>query len=708
MASKKNVNHVTTPSHLGLSSPAPRNMTSPAANRRDLAGKMPGGTAVGGHASKTLGASPMVRTLSQTGVGSSPTALMGSTGTPLAGLGLDIAGPTSGGTPGQMNLPTPLLGAFGAAMLPSLSGFSGLDVPTSGIRKRNEDEERRLKLRKVLQTIGKAKSRVSEESIARISRRLGLQNDIDAEKLSAEEKERKVGNRTIGIAGKSILIDVELKNHVAQNVAVMFSGEGKTLEEEGAAAGKILLGDLAPKNGILVQTALDSFASHLSHVARLDRLSDGINCFEAIAGLHSSLKRLHEAERTAVKHALSAQKSEPSVAFADDARAESEVIRKRSGKPTMHERGMMGLAVEYWAPRLSASQKVRDDTAMDIDDEKSSDDTFQPPTGVHILRIDVASSSTTLCPPIRVSDGWLPEVLTLPSADSLQDLPWHEPASTYVANTVGGLEADSMLVDAGTKLPDLHFTAKLEPPIIVPMSTANDIFATLGVANSSYAYTSYQAMLLDTPTEDGTVPDVTSTRTVTTIRDGEELEMKHQYTLNVHKPDFGCRLEELPFSHPRQLIELLPTLRQWTWLGSVLRGAFAGISHIPSKPSPSSSAENKGDIAQLSLHDSLKSLAGDGNHESILSVDVEMTTTPRPSLSLTFVDRGSQKIRNIEVQILPNAEILIVPSALSESKLADGNAEAESQEAIRMARALDICSDIGVWLEWLQKRKEEP
>jgi hypothetical protein len=708
MASKKNVNHVTTPSHLGLSSPAPRSMTSPAANRRDLAGKMPGGTAMSGQASKTIGASPMVRTLSQTGAGSSPTALMGGIGTPLTGLGLDIAGPTSGGTPGQINLPTPLLGAFGAAMLPSLSGLSGLDVPMSSVRKRNEDEERRLKLRKVLQTIGKARSRVSEESIARVSRRLGLQNDIDAEKLSAEEKERKVGNRTIGIAGKSILIDVELKNHVARNVAVMFSGEGKTLEEEGAAAGKILVGDLTPKNGILVQTDLDSFASHLSHVARLDRLSDGINCFEAIGGLHSSLKRLHEAERTAAKDILTAQRTEPGIAFANDARAESEVIRKRSGKPTMHERGMMGLAVEYWAPRLRASQKARDDTAMDIDDEKSSVQTPQTQTGVHFLRIDITSSSTALCPPIRVSDEWLPEVLTLPTADSLQDLPWQEPAPTYLATSTGGLEAGSMVIDGGTKLPDLHFIAKLEPPITVPMSTANDIFAMLGVTNSNFGYTSYQAMLLDSPTEDGTVPDITTIRSVTTVRNGQEVDVKHQYNLNVHKSDYGCRLEELPFSHPRQLIELLPILRQWTWFGFLLRSIFVGQAPISLKPSHSSGVENGGDFARLSLHDAPKSSAEDDPHESMLSVDVEMTTAPRPSLSLTFVERISQKIRNIEIQMLPNAEILIIPSALSASTLANGNAEAESQDAIRMARALDACGDIGVWLEWLQNRKEVP
>jgi hypothetical protein len=633
---------------------------------------------------------------------------MGGIGTPLAGLGLDVAGPTSGGTPGQMNLPTPLLGAFGAAMLPSLSGFSGLDVPMSGIRKRNEDEERRLKLRKVLQTIGKAKSRVSEESIARISRRLGLQNDIDAEKLSAEEKERKVGNRTIGIAGKSILIDVELKNHVARNVAVMFSGEGKTLEEEGVAAGKILLGDLAPKNGTLVQTALDSFASHLSHVARLDRLSDGINCFEAISGLHASLKRLYKAEKTAAKDALSTSKSEPGITFESDAHAESEVVRKRSGKPTMHERGVMGLAIEYWAPRRSASQKAHDDTAMEVDDEKSDGDTFPSQIGMHALRIDIAKLSATLCPPIRVSDRWLPEVLTLPTADALQELPWQEPASTYLANSTGDLEADSMVIDSGTKLPDLSFIAKLEPPITVPMSTANDILAMLGITNSKFAYTSYQAMLLDSPSEDGTVPEITATQSVTTIRDGEEVESKHQYTLNVHKSDYGCRLEELPFSHPRQLIELLPTLRQWTWFGSLLRGVFAGRAPVSSRPSPSSSAENGRDIARLSLHDSSKSSIKDVDRAPTLCVDIEMTTTPRPSLSLTFMDRNSHKMRNIEVQMLPNAETLIVPSALSESALANGNAEAESQDAIRMARALDICGDIGVWLEWLQKGKEEP
>jgi hypothetical protein len=635
---------------------------------------------------------------------------MAGIGTPLAGLGLDLAGPTSGGTPGHMSIPTPLLGAASAAMLPSLSGFSGLDVPMSGLRKRNEDEERRLKLRKVLQTIGKAKSRVSEESIARVSRRLGLQNDIDAEKLSADEKERKVGNRTIGIAGKSILIDIELKNHVAGNVAVMFSGEGKTLEEEGTAAGRILREDLAPKDGVLLQTPLDSFASHLSHVARLDRLSDGVNCFEAMSGLYSSLRRLYDAETTATRDALPAQGLHPSAAFSDDERTESEVARKRSGRPTMHERGKIGLAIEYWAAPLRASHIIQDPSAMDTDDKRSGDDSANAKAGVHALRIDIASSSTSLCPPIRISDGWLPEVFTIPPADSLQGLPWQEPPPTYTSKADAGLEVDSMAIESESKLPDLHFTARLDPPIIVPMSTANNIFALLGVTNSSFGFTSYQAMLLNSPTEEGVVPEISAMRTVTTMREGQVVDEAHRYTLNVHKSDYGCRLEELPFSHPRQLIELLPTLRQWSYFGSLLRGAFASNTSASSKSSNLATPDSAVTIAKLSLEDASKSFVKHEEQATVFSVDIEMTTSPQPSLCLTFIDRESRKLRSIDVQVSPNAEVVIVPSTHAEDPLTTATAkeEAEGQDTTKKARALEICGDVCVWLEWLQRKEVNP
>ena len=103
----------------------------------------------------------MVQNLSQTGmtVSSSPGAHNGSFGTPGAlGLGVDLGSTT----PGQMSN---LLG--GTAMMPTMSDL-GL---SSRSGKKNEDEERREKMRKVLKNIGKRKGRVSQEGIMRIGRR---------------------------------------------------------------------------------------------------------------------------------------------------------------------------------------------------------------------------------------------------------------------------------------------------------------------------------------------------------------------------------------------------------------------------------------------------------------------------------------------------------------------------------------------------------
>ena len=740
-ASKKPAGHATTPSYLGLSSPAPRSIASPTATRRDQAGKTPTAHGAAGAGSSKIpgaGGTPMVRNLSQQGASSSPGLAGISFGTPLAGLGLDLAG-----TPGQLNMSTPLgggplsggAGAMGAAMLPSLSGLSGLDMPLGGHGqhiKRNEDEERRAKMRRVLKTIGRARARVSEESVARCARRLGLQTDIDQEKLTAEEKERRVGNRSFAIAGKMMVVEVELKDHIAQNVTVMF-GESPVLEESGVAVGDILLKDLAVRDGVLLQTPLDSFTRHLSGLARMDRLSEKVNCFEAIHGLYTSLRRLYDVELKAAQEALAEQESASKRRRPINEMAEKHVICSRGGRPTMHERGQIGMSIDYWTPGFSASAAKADETAMDIDESSKNDDQQPLFDHVHSLRVDVETSLADLYPSLRISDGWLPESFDLPSSDALDGLPWQEPPPTYVGANAGAQSGDAMNLDGSQKLPDLRFIARFDPPVVVPYSVAATIMTAMGTTQPApYHISAYQYLILDIPTPNGLAPDISATQAVLTVQGGEEIDLKHRYSLDVPKPEIAFKLEEVPFSHPRQLIELLPTLRQWACFGNLLRGAFERPATRSSDHDDLTGTEalvmpmngvadtnghaNGPDISRISLSDILSGGKQNGSHPSAVDkhaqpVEVVMQTSPSPTLCLTLADKQSNTTWSADVQIGLNAHVVasLGGQSTQEHEMdADGNltdASGIEARAARAAKALSICGDLGVWLEWLRKER---
>ncbi|KAK5120703.1 hypothetical protein LTR85_006061 [Meristemomyces frigidus] len=690
-ASKKPTAHVTTP--FGFSSPAPRSVPSPAATRKDQAGKTPiNHPTTSSQGSKTIGSTPMVHNLSQTGntVGSSPGAnMLGSFGTPI-GLGLEGITPSNGNM--GMNMATP--GMVGVAMSMTMSD---LGLTASGGQKRNEDDERRAKMRKVLSSIGRPKGRVSEEGLARIGRRVGFASNIDLEKLGPEDP--KYGNRVISIAGNKLIVDVDLKSHVPQDVQVVFDTQNESLTAQAEPASKVLLDDLAMADGVALNAMLDRFAANLERLARIDRLcANQVNCFEALSGVYTSLHRLYEQEMTAAK--------------------ELDAMRKKSGWPTVHAHGRLGTAIEYWQGSAHVSTSKRSDDDMDVDQQDaSSKSEQQAEPDVYRLRIGIESSPAGLYPSIRLSDTWLPDPLELPAADSPQNLPWQEPPPTFVST---GAEADAMAIDGTQKLPDLRFTAKLDPPIILPWQVASAVVQSVGLpAPQVFVMQAWHSLLLNPET---TAPfdaskdalSMDAERSVLTTRDGDEAEVTHRYTLEVVKPDMAYKLEELPFSHPRQLVEMLSTLRQWACFGSLVRGIFADGSTTEKRTAPDLTGNGAETLsgnpqAPLSLADLLTppTTPLPSPNNANIPVHISLITSPAPTLSLTTPSAGST-LANITVRVLPNAELVVTSSeGFAEGDdsgvVMDGVDGADADvEGKRMARALEVCGDLGVWVEWLR------
>lgn len=629
----------------------------------------------------------MVHNLSQTGntVSSSPGINMMSFGTPV-GLGVE------GITP-HMNIPTPNMAGLSMGM--TMSDFS---LPTSGgPPKRSEDEERRAKMRKVLKSIGKPKGRVSEEGIARVSRSLGFANDIDAEKLTAEERERKVGNRAIGIGGHKIVVEVDLKNHVPRSVQVSFDTENEGLAAQADAAGKVLLDDLPIAPGVAFNAKLDRFALNLERLARIDRLcANQVNCFEALSGVYACLRRLYEQE-TAVSKEL-------------------DVMRKRSGRPVVHTNGRLGTSIEYWQERAHVPQSSPSDGDMDVDDKSGSDNAEQGgKDAIFTLRIGIEPSPAALYPSIRLSDTWLPDPLELPVTNSAEVLPWQDPPPTLISS---GVEADAMAIDSSQKLPNLRFTAKLDPPLVLPYQVASAVLQSVGLpAPQVFITQAWHAQVLDPTSTTPFDPNKDSLSTtieqsVLSIWKERETEVTHHYVVEVMKPDMAYKLEELPFSHPRQLIEALPTLRQWACFGSLIQGIFGGsITGDNGRRFADDSKLADGITyshhATLSLDDILTPPTTPSPFDDKLPVSISLSTSPVPALSLNFPSSSEgSTLGNVSVQILPNAELVVtshesIPGAVTAASMEDS---AEDKSGRQMARALELCGDVGVWIEWLKSR----
>ncbi|SMR41473.1 unnamed protein product [Zymoseptoria tritici ST99CH_1E4] len=748
-ASKKSAHStnaaVTTPSTLGVS-PAPRSVPSPAATRH---------TAKTPTSKNATGGTPMVAGLSQSGMSfSSPaggtgpapggqggigTGLsMGSFGgTPnmggLGGLGLGLE---MGGTPGHgMSGQTPV---GGVGMIPTMSEL-GLTISGG---KRNEDEERRERMRRVLRSIGRAKGSVSEDGIVRIAKRIGLDNDIDKAPLTAEERARVVGNRTIALAGATSIIEVKMKNHRAEGVEVTFAMGEKEWETRGAKrVGKVLLEDLRAgddDDGALIRSRLDAFAANLVRLARIDQISDGtgqgINCFEAIDGVHVCLSKLFEKEKEAVG--------------GEGRKAERDTMCKRSGRPALHENGRIGMSLDYWTSSpLPPSAAENDDSRMDVDGQEGSDsDSEGPKPKLWSLRIDAGICSAAMFPSLRVSEDWLPSDLSLPSPSDLdQSLPWQDPPPTYITvkPNADSQAADSMALDGSQKLPDLRFVARLDPPLIVPYQTATNILASLGLSPpQTLLFQHFHALLLDLPTnalQAGFAETIEAEQSifVPNGEDGEdgEDETRHQYLLDVAKPEWGLKLEELPFSHPRQLVDLLPTFRQWARVADLMNGCFGGNSASATAGlnaatfSSAMSLTDSGvglepDPDAMDLDDLLNSPAPpsptpdptpatatrpDERSAKVdcTTVSVELATSPHPSISFAFPLHDREKTAVVEVQVGINGNLEIGGCEV----LAKGSGDEEEgakgslgEEKVKAAKALERCGDVGVWVEWLRGR----
>ncbi|KAI9758962.1 MAG: glutamate--ammonia ligase [Chaenotheca gracillima] len=683
--------------------------------------------------------------------------------------GLGAIGLGSGGSQ-MLNFDSPSAAAALGLNLQHIPGLEGVGGHMGRAGGAGDEDERRRRMEAILGLIGSRPGRVGPESVESLARRTGLEClwEEGADDL-----------RTLSMAGTGVLIDVDFKRSSVTRVSLSFPTSPDSLTTLAPKAARILHRELAPPTpGLMTRslnTSLGPFSEHLERLARLDKLSSPpqFNCFEAIAGMHASLERIFAWEKQKVK--------EESKGASEDEAVELEVLCKRSGRPRMHAENRIGLSLEYWTQRRlvpppprkrNRDGSIKEDpghaanAASAQAEDTESDDVDSAPGAKRIWSavIECEPSPAEFYTSARVSYDWVSpkvvvtpedELFDTPSAQQSPILDWQEPAPTFLSDPSGGGTNNDDLMGlnggGGGKLPDVRFVARLEPPVIVPLPVAYEIYNTVGVQipQESFRATTFDGLLVGEQKEpsvagSGEVRHLTRERKLPTAsgeKGGDEpTAREHAYSLYVPKQDYGRAIEEIPFSHPRHLFAILPILRQYV--------AMSNIIHNTLSPSTTTKADDsaKDQSPLLESKDELAALLADSNEanarphtssaestRSPLRIDITLCTQPSPRISIvfprptglapsmiTFDIAAHGTLRIIEQNLLskprdiPSSSSTIGPSDENDQEMKDAanqqsspNAQTGKRKELTVTdleRTIDVAEDLGLFVEFIRRR----
>lgn len=592
----------------------------------------------------------------------------------------------------------------------------------------DQEEERRRRMEGIVGMVSGRWGFVSRQGMERAAGRLGLGWLWDDE----------VRKNTLTVAGIGVLVDVgfapgeKWEEGNVRSVVVQFEGSGKGVRGLAGAVGHVLESGLRGDGRGYV--GLEGFARNLERLAGMDRLGGwGISCFDAVDGLFRGLKRVFGWE----------------VGKATEQRekgAEEEVLCRYSGLPRMHTRRRVGLALQFWVEKRLLAEKEKSTDEMDIDKPTANEDEAEAPIWTAIIECE--ASPADLYPSIRVSDAWVTEsVQKLPPADPtslpLDDSPidWQEPPPTFLSpqsptNRSGAMNIDS-IPDSQPKLPDVRFVAKFEPAVIVPLQLAIEIHQSVGapLSQDMLLPTTYESLIFSDA--DAETPPLTAPRTTEKAIDAYDPSKdtttlhRHRNTLLTQPQDFARAITHLPFSHPRQIIAILPTLRQWALTASIVRRSF-----MPESPSDDLAPTSNGGNAtnghdsesatfqtlDAELEDFMSSplpsypasVTNGASSDKVKTVDMTLTTTPLPRLVFSFRNpRYGGKLASVGFNIGVNGTVEGVAvddgsppwhaNGIGDVAFIDEHGSKMIRLREKVRRVLEIGEDIGVAVEWMTR-----
>ena len=568
-------NAATPQSHAHLaafSSPAPRSVPSPAAHRGQQSAKSPLNAATYHSSAGTAAA------LNHPTGGSSASGprLLGSS---PAGVGLGTDSPAA-----MAFSMSGFDGAGGLGMAFSMSNISGMNLGgTLSAKGRADDEERRKRLEQVVELLRSRPGRISPEGLELLAKRSGLDTDVGTNKRE--------GTTDIAIAGNTVVIEVQFGQGVlVNNVSVQLPTSAPAVQEHYKSASNILRKTLSmPSREDTMTATLAKFAKNLDQLGRMDKLSKlngNFDCFEAVAGVYSSLKRLYDHEKAVAMALLDSAKN------GAQEKAAREVMCNKSGRPAMNERDSIGLRLDYWMPRrhvLPTQERSKSlvrnntDSAMEIDVPEPQPN--EPKEDVLSILVECEASPPAPLelqyPAVRISKTWIGDPVEMQIDESagrfVPALDWLEPPDSYLPDQTASHDVLQIPGTSLGKKPNVRFVAKLDPPLVVPYQVAVSILHAVGAPIPDHFNMNprtYPGLVIQPNTPEdlsavvvGELEKLRSDRSVLlpTVQRSDTAEMIHKNALFVflNKLDdapalLGVKLEQFPFFHPRQIVELLP------------------------------------------------------------------------------------------------------------------------------------------------------
>ncbi|EFY89658.1 hypothetical protein MAC_04311 [Metarhizium acridum CQMa 102] len=582
-------------------------------------------------------------------------------------------------------------------------GVGGLDAIGAALA--NEDDKMK-RLDTILTLLSAKKGLVSEASLERLAQRIGLE-------LLSEEQRTPDGRktRTLAIAGSAIALDIVLDNNIVQSVSLAYHGSASSVSKHMDAAGRILLKDLKllPGQSPLTKT-LENFASNFERLASLDKLSivPGLDCHEALAGIYVSLERLYQWD-------LSNLREEQDMKAKSDKYLSNMVMCSMHGRPVMHDRDTVGLAIQYWR-ELRFMPPVADGVyTYDYESDK-----------VWSLLLGCAPLDGMGVPPVRVSENWISKEIT--KQDAMIDptktiLDWQEPDNVSLPQSEDNKDAGMDLLQADlstTRVPRVMFTVTFDPPVVLPQNDwarlymyANvnppNIVNELGQRGHPPSPPTFDSLLFPFPS--GVKVDPSESRAIVRQRlvrvlktNRTESVANHNNTLYIYKPIYSQTVSEMPFSHPRQLLDMLPLLRQYAFLSTLLENSFGSKTkpaETPTQVRPTHIKTKKDRLAEYM--DGPEPDAFSVDHASDTDLDVILWVHPAPHMQVVFPMGNSTA--NISLKILEGGIVEIVDENILDCN-DNGEIKGRRKEFTRqkMGKVLEYMEDLCLWSEWIRSR----
>lgn len=611
---------------------------------------------------------------------------------------------------------------LGLGFTPRGTGFTPVAMQMTGssgginsiLAAQDQEDERKRRIEAIAAMVAGRWGFVSQEGVERCAKRLGL--DALWEDGMGE------GKRMLTIAGTAMLLEVEFEAEEVMACVLSFPGSGEDVGGRAAGGGEVLRRDLKGEG----YARFEAFVENMEILGRMDRLGgEKISCFDATDGVFRSFEKLWRWEVEREK-----QRGKEV--------AEDEVTCRRSGRPRMHTRGRVGLALQYWMERRLVLGEEKKADEMDIDEKEVGEVDDE----MHIWSaiIECEASSAELYPSIRVSDAWVSQAVEKPAPAEPNDIPgsdstidWQDPSPTLLPPDEQGERAatvtESNLLQQ-PKQPDVRFVAKFEPPVIVPLQTAIQIHNSVGspIPQEMILSTTYENLLFaDVDVQSPSTDPRTAEKTVTSYDSTTDTSTSHvhKYSLFPQQQDWARTITYLPFSHPRQIIAVLPILRQWALTGSILRRAFVpspneeptppkANGHQTSQDQPSEPTSFQTLDAELAafMSSPLPS-APKPPSDKTREVQITFKATPVPQFQIGFPNpRYGGKLAGLNFMVGLNGVFRGVnvhdgSPDWGSNGVASGEGDEKGKETVRMREkaktVLEVGESVGVAVEWMTR-----